>query len=344
MVRPGPDADRCLFGLRGEPAEACFPGVIRGKSRYLVATRPAALFGPCLRHRVGRRFISRSPAPRVRSRALRQYQRRSARTRVRGCLAGRAWRATAASTCPRPGRGSSPAAIAGLAGKPYAELATSVMEPFVGDALPRGDLLAMARDSYARFGHPGGHPAGPDRQRPVGARAVPRADAGLQGRRHAAAGAPDGPRARPARRARDHRRRHLRRYRRRGHRGVPRLQAHRRHHPVPARARLRRAAAHDDDGRRGQRARRGDRRHLRRLPGAGEGACSTTWPSATASGWPASTRSTGRAWWRRSATTSRPPRRWAHRTGRSPSRCRPATSATSWPATRRAAWDCRSSG
>ena len=28
------------------------------------------------------------------------------------------------------------------------------MEPFVGDALPRGDLLAMARDSYARFGHP----------------------------------------------------------------------------------------------------------------------------------------------------------------------------------------------
>jgi threonine synthase len=48
----------------------------------------------------------------------------------------------------------SPAAIAGLAGKPYAELATSVMEPFVGDALTRSDLLAMAHDSYARFGHP----------------------------------------------------------------------------------------------------------------------------------------------------------------------------------------------
>jgi len=48
----------------------------------------------------------------------------------------------------------SPAAMAGLAGKPYAELATSVMAPFVGDALPRSDLLAMARDSYARFGHP----------------------------------------------------------------------------------------------------------------------------------------------------------------------------------------------
>ena len=48
----------------------------------------------------------------------------------------------------------SPAVMAGLAGKPYAELATSVMQPFVGDALPRSDLLAMARDSYARFGHP----------------------------------------------------------------------------------------------------------------------------------------------------------------------------------------------
>ena len=48
----------------------------------------------------------------------------------------------------------SPSGIAGLAGTPYAELATSVMEPLVGDALPRADLLAMARDSYARFGHP----------------------------------------------------------------------------------------------------------------------------------------------------------------------------------------------
>jgi threonine synthase len=44
--------------------------------------------------------------------------------------------------------------MAGLAGKPYAELATSVMEPFLGEALPRSDLLAMARDGYARFGHP----------------------------------------------------------------------------------------------------------------------------------------------------------------------------------------------
>jgi threonine synthase len=47
-----------------------------------------------------------------------------------------------------------PKAIAGLAGMPYAELATSVMQPFVGKALPRAELLAMARESYARFGHP----------------------------------------------------------------------------------------------------------------------------------------------------------------------------------------------
>ncbi len=47
-----------------------------------------------------------------------------------------------------------PGAIAALAGKPFAEIATSVMEPFVGDAMPRTALLALARDAYARFGHP----------------------------------------------------------------------------------------------------------------------------------------------------------------------------------------------
>jgi threonine synthase len=44
--------------------------------------------------------------------------------------------------------------IAGFAGKPFAEVATSVLERFVGGAIPRGDLLALARDAYARFGHP----------------------------------------------------------------------------------------------------------------------------------------------------------------------------------------------
>ncbi|KAB2920251.1 MAG: threonine synthase [Hyphomicrobiaceae bacterium] len=45
-------------------------------------------------------------------------------------------------------------AIAELAGKPFAEIATSVMEPFVGEAVPKAALLALARDAYARFGHP----------------------------------------------------------------------------------------------------------------------------------------------------------------------------------------------
>ena len=49
-------------------------------------------------------------------------------------------------------------------------------------------------------------------------------------------------------------------------------------------------------------------------------------------GCPASTRSTSRASSRRSSTTSPPPLRSARRTARSPSRCRPAISATSSPA------------
>jgi threonine synthase len=47
-----------------------------------------------------------------------------------------------------------PDEIAGFAGKPFAEVAASVLERFAGGAIPRGDLLALARDAYARFGHP----------------------------------------------------------------------------------------------------------------------------------------------------------------------------------------------
>jgi threonine synthase len=47
-----------------------------------------------------------------------------------------------------------PAAIAGFAGKPFAEVAVAALEPFAGDSIPRADLVAMARDAYARFGHP----------------------------------------------------------------------------------------------------------------------------------------------------------------------------------------------
>jgi threonine synthase len=47
-----------------------------------------------------------------------------------------------------------PAAIAGFTGAPFAEVATAVLEPFVRGAVARDDLLALARDAYARFGHP----------------------------------------------------------------------------------------------------------------------------------------------------------------------------------------------
>ncbi len=46
------------------------------------------------------------------------------------------------------------ATIAGFAGKPFAEVATTVLEQFVGSSIPRGELLALARDAYVRFGHP----------------------------------------------------------------------------------------------------------------------------------------------------------------------------------------------
>jgi threonine synthase len=48
----------------------------------------------------------------------------------------------------------SPEAIAAFAGKPFAEVAASLLEPYLGSCIPRAELIALARDSYARFGHP----------------------------------------------------------------------------------------------------------------------------------------------------------------------------------------------
>ena len=119
------------------------------------------------------------------------------------------------------------------------------------------------------------------------------------------AGAADGPCPRRARPARDHRRRHLGRHGRRGDRGLCRARPHRHLHPVPARPRLAGAAAADDDLERRERACAGDRGQFRRLPGPGEGHVQRPRASATACRCPASTRSTGRASWRRSSTISR---------------------------------------
>ncbi len=48
----------------------------------------------------------------------------------------------------------SPETIASFAGRPFAEVAVEVIHPFVGGAISKVDLLAMARDAYAGFGHP----------------------------------------------------------------------------------------------------------------------------------------------------------------------------------------------
>src|SRR5487761_2727994 len=45
-------------------------------------------------------------------------------------------------------------AIAGFAGKPYAEVAVEVIKPFVGAAIPQADLARMAREAYGTFRHP----------------------------------------------------------------------------------------------------------------------------------------------------------------------------------------------
>ncbi len=47
-----------------------------------------------------------------------------------------------------------PEAIAAFAGRPFADVAASILDLFAGGAIPRSDLLAMTRDAYARFGHP----------------------------------------------------------------------------------------------------------------------------------------------------------------------------------------------
>ncbi|MGQ0672177.1 MAG: threonine synthase [Hyphomicrobium sp.] len=47
----------------------------------------------------------------------------------------------------------SPETIAGFAAKPFAEVATAVIHPFVGSALSRAELRAFADDAYRGFGH-----------------------------------------------------------------------------------------------------------------------------------------------------------------------------------------------
>src|SRR6185436_12598115 len=48
----------------------------------------------------------------------------------------------------------SPQAIAGFAGRPYAEVAVEVIRPFVGTTISEADLSRMAREAYGTFRHP----------------------------------------------------------------------------------------------------------------------------------------------------------------------------------------------
>lgn len=47
----------------------------------------------------------------------------------------------------------SPETMAGFAGRPFHEVATAVIHPFVGQSVTWDDLAEMARDAYAGFGH-----------------------------------------------------------------------------------------------------------------------------------------------------------------------------------------------
>jgi len=47
-----------------------------------------------------------------------------------------------------------PQAIAGFAGRPYAEVAVEVIRPFVGDTVSEADLSRLTREAYGTFRHP----------------------------------------------------------------------------------------------------------------------------------------------------------------------------------------------
>ncbi len=47
-----------------------------------------------------------------------------------------------------------PESIGSFAGRPFHEVAVEILKPFVDGEIPDADLLAMARDAYACFGHP----------------------------------------------------------------------------------------------------------------------------------------------------------------------------------------------
>ena len=165
----------------------------------------------------------------------------------------------------------SPATIAGFAGRPYAEVAVEVIRPFVGDAISEADLSRLAREAYGTFRHPAVVPLsqvgantfllelfhGPtlafkDVAMQLLARLMDHALA-ARGERTTIVVATSGDT---------------------GGAAVEAFRGRERDRPVravPGRPHLRRAAADDDDRAGRQRPCDRGRRHVRRLPGAGEG-------------------------------------------------------------------------
>ena len=203
-------------------------------STFPAGPSPAALLGPRSRPRVQSNLAP--PERKSTSLAVRQHQRRSAGAVLRGCPAG--------GPCARR---------RALCAEDLAEAVAGGHRGLRRQAVRRGGRGAAGavrrrlhsarradRDRPRRLRPlrpPRRDAARADRSQPVGARAVPRADAGLQGRGHAAAVAADGPGAGGPRRARHHRGGDLGRHRRCGGRGVPRLGARRCHRALPAGAR-----------------------------------------------------------------------------------------------------------
>ena len=240
------------------------------------------------------------------------------------------------------------AAIAGFAGRAYADVAVEILRP---SRRSTRTLIAEPRSGSVHAKPMRAASTRRWRTRCVRARAgivgagtVPRPDSGVQRHRDAVAVAAHGPGAKGARAADHHRRGNIRRHRRGRHRGVPRQRQHRCLHPLSGRPRLADPAPADDHRRRGQRSCGRRPGHVRRLRCRSSKCCSAKPRSATEPGWPGSTPSTSPASSGRSSTTSRLHRRWARRPARSPSPCRPATLATSSPATPPSAWGCRSNG
>ena len=189
---------------------------------------------------------------------------------------------------------------------------------------------------------PRGLPARAARRRRVAARALPRPDAGLQGSGAAAGGAALRACAERARRAHHGARRNLRRHRLSGYLRPRVVQPGRDRRPVPGGPRERCPAASDDDCRGSERARRGGRRHVRRLPADRQGAVRGRGLARARRAGGHELHQLGPHRSRRSRTTCG--RRARSAAERSRSRCRPAISAMSSPAGSPGHPGCRSSG